>query len=203
MSNQKMAVPKFPCLDEFSIPLAKIVAQCFYLPAVETVREVGDAVFPTLRDSKRRITGIDRDGLVVGMYDDNTTPRWALLWAHGIPGVGKYHSKNWTFAHVWPSKDDLGAYTHLGNLAMVPECFGSLTDKLGPLTHFLRWHSWETYGWKPVREGVPLKPSGYDEITWNYFPSIPEPMKFIFAQLERANCKRSQILKPLFRSRIP
>jgi hypothetical protein len=44
------------------------------------------------------------------------------------------------------------AYTHLANLAMVPEPFASLTDKNGPLTVFLRWHAWEVYGWKPERE---------------------------------------------------
>ncbi len=93
------------------------------------------------------------DGRTVGMYDDNTTPRWAFFWAHGIPETA--HPSNRTFAHVWEGADNIGAYTHLANLVMVPEPFASLTDKDGPLTGFLRWHAWTVYRWKPASAAAP------------------------------------------------
>jgi hypothetical protein len=197
MNDPKPSVPKLPCLAEFSLPLAKMVARTCYLPNPETVKAMGGAVFPTIRDSLRRITAIEKDGVVVGMYDDNTTPRWALLWSHGIGGVSKAPSTGWTFAHVWPSRDDLDAYTHLANLAMIPECFGSLTDKQGPLTHFLRWHAWTVYNWRPKGEPEPHKPIGFDEIAWTYFPNIETPRQFVCAQISKAGCKRAKILKAL------
>ena len=203
MSSQKVSVPNLPCLDEYSLFLAKMVANTSYLPHPDTVQKLNSPVFPTARNSQMRVTSIEKDGVPIGMYDDNTTPRWALLWAHGFSGVSKVPSKGWTFAHVWQTQGDLGAYTHLANLAMVPECFSSLTDKDGPLTHFLRWHSWETYQWKPESKEEPRKPAGYSEITWKYFDPIPDPKAFICDRLAKANCKRSHILKPLVLSRNP
>ncbi len=197
MAVDKTIVPKLPNLDEYVVPLAKMVARTAYLPAPETVAALNGAVFPTTRDSQARITPIEREGAVIGMYDDNTTPRWALLWAHGISGVGKMPSAGWTFAHVWSASDDIDSYTNLANLAMIPECFASLTDKNGPLTRFLQWHAWEKYHWKPNARGQPTRPNGYELITWNYFPHIADPVAFIRVQLGKATCKRSQILKPL------
>lgn len=194
---QTRSVPRLPCLDEYSVPLAQMVAETSYLSDPGTVAAFGGAVFPTVRSSQKRVTAIEAGGIVVGIYDDNTTPRWALLWSHGISGVSKQPSAGWTFAHVWPSRADLGAYTHLANLAMVPECFGGLTDKTGPLTHFLRWHAWSVYHWKPSGEPEPQRPDGYEEVTWNYFAPIASPREFVHAQLERAGCKRSALLKPL------
>ena len=174
-----------------------MVVATSYLPDPGTVTAFGGAVFPTVRSNSKRVTAIEAEGVVVGMYDDNTTPRWALLWAHGIRGVSKQPSLGWTFAHVWPSGMDAGAYTHLANLAMIPECFGSLTDKQGPLTQFLRWHAWTVYQWKPAGEAEPQRPDGYEEVTWNYFAPIASPQEFVRAQMERAKCQRSALLKPL------
>jgi hypothetical protein len=189
-------LPDFPSLGEYAVTLAQIVAKTSYLPNPNTVKALRGAAFPTVRNSERRITALENNGIVVGMYDDNTTPRWAMLWAHGIPGVA-FPKGRWTFAHVWPSKGDSNAYTHLANLAMIPECFGSLTDKNGPLTGFLRWHAKSVYGWLPSNVSEPEKPEGYDEIRWNYFPQFDDPKGFIRKRLEAARCKRSAILRPL------
>lgn len=195
MNTARACVPKLPPLDEYALSLATIVARTTYLPARETVEAMRGPVFPTVRNSRLRITRIYQ-GPFEGMYDDNTTPRWALLWSHGIAGVGKSSSKYWTFAHIWPAREHPASYTTLANLAMIPECFASLTDKNGPVAEFLRWHAWKVYGWKP--DGALMaEPPGYDEISWNYFCAIEHPREFVLSQLRRANCKRSSILKPL------
>lgn len=201
MSDQKLSVPKFPSLDEYSIPLAQMAAKTGYLPDPRTVAAFGGAVFPTVRKNKQICEPIERCGVVVGMYDDNTTPRWALLWAHGIPQT--HHPKGWTFAHVWPSRDDLNSYTHLANLAMIPEAFGTLTDKEGPLTKFLQWHAWQKYGWKPEKEQTPTKPDGYDKIAWAYFPGIADPSSFILQRVAALNNKRIKTLRPLMERTCP
>lgn len=197
MSNSVHRVPTLTSLDEYALPLARMVARASFLPNPATVAAMGGAVFPTFRSSAKRISPIEKDGRRVGMYDDNTTPRWALLWSHGIAGVSKQPSAGWTFAHVWPSGEDLDAYTHLANLAMMPECFASLTDKAGPVTHYLRWHAWAVYGWKPAAKPVPERPEGFDTMTWNYLPAIDDPKAFVHERLRLADCQRSRILKPL------
>src|SRR5690242_7342819 len=123
-------LPHFVQLDDYVPSLCRIVAQTSWLPHPDTVRAVGRAVFPTSRARKdrQRFTPILQEGQVVGMYDDNTTPTWALLWAHGI---GRGSRTGWAFAHVWTASDDINSYTHPANLAMVPECLASLTDKSG------------------------------------------------------------------------
>jgi hypothetical protein len=128
------------------------------------------------------------------MYDDNTTPTWALLWAHGIVSGSR---TGWGFAHVWPASDDINSYTHLANLAMIPECFASLTDKDGPLTGYLRWHAWTVYQWKPAHMTPPQMPLDYDGIQWRYFPYFENPIVFIRQRLAELNNERVRILRPI------
>ena len=101
------------------------------------------------------------------MYDDNTTPRWALLWSHAFNGTG--HPKGWTFAHVWhQAKPD--AYTHVANLVLMPECFASLSDKAGPLVPA----SSCGYGLRLAHENRVEAPKGYDTLEWNYLDGHPD-----------------------------
>jgi hypothetical protein len=124
-------LPRFVRLDDYFPCLCRIVAQTSGLHP-DTVCAVGRAVFPISRARKDRprFTPILQQGQVVGIYDDNTTPTWALLWSHGIAGGSR---AGWAFAHVWTVSDDIKSYTHPANLAMLPECLASLTDKSGPL----------------------------------------------------------------------
>jgi hypothetical protein len=200
MKQAKRRLPALPSLEKLWLPLAEAVASTSYLPHPRVVRAVDSAVFPTSRKQKMRITPIESANGVVGMYDDNTTPRWALLWAHGFSGVSQSASKGWTFAHVWPSKDDRDSYTHLANLAMIPECFGSLTDKTGPVTHYLRWHAWQVYRWKPKDSPIPIKPPSYNRLEWQYFEPVADPGRSITEEFARRQCKRSAILRPLLRN---
>lgn len=119
------------------------------------------------------------------------------MWAHGIPGKSKTSTVGWTISHVWDRSKDVEAYTHLANLALLPEYLGSLSDKQGPLTRHLRYHAWAVYGWKPADVEPPAKPDGYDGIVWNYLSPITDPAGFVQAEFGKANCKRSKVLKPL------
>ena len=191
--------PKISSIDRYSVDLARMVATTSYLPDPDTVRNMGTAVFPTCRHFLDRGKPIVEGSNIVGMFDDNTTPRWALFWAHGIAGVSKSSSKGWTIAHVWGASKDITAYTHLANLALVPECFASLTDKDGPLAGYLQYHAWVQYRWKPDAVPVPSEPKDYRSIKWQYLKPISNPKKFILEQINKAKCKRSKILKALLR----
>ncbi len=133
------------------------------------------------------------------MYDDNVTPRWALLWSHGIPIT--HHPSKRTFAHVWEVADSMEAFNHLANIIMVPEPFAGLTDKTGPLTEYLRWHAFGVYGWKPENAEVPTKPNDFDEIEWRYLPKIEDPKQFVSVQVRRLNNQRIKILRPIMEQR--
>lgn len=189
-------LPPAPGLEHHFLPLAQMVAETSLLPDPATVKKFQGAVFPTVRDFHKRITPIKENEKVVGMYDDNTTPRWAFLWSHGISDVG--HPKGWHIAHIWPSGRDINAYTHLANLIVMPECFGNLSDKIGPLTSYLRWHSRQVYGWGgPKSEEQLSKPPGYDEVQWNYLSGIEDPRQFIRDRLAALDNQRIRILRPL------
>src|SRR5690606_15683396 len=151
---------RFPLPDplhEHTPRLVRLVAATSWLPHPDTVRQLGRAVFPTTRyrNGKPRFAHILRDGEPIGMYDDNATPEWALIWPHDIDGT---RPNGWTIAHGWPDGDELDSYTHPANLLMVPESLAGLTDKTGPLTSYLRWHAWSAYGWKPAKAHDPVEP---------------------------------------------
>jgi len=171
-----------------------MVARTSFLPHRDVVSAVGSAVFPTVRNKSKRTQLVMSEGAPVGMYDDNYTPTAALLWAHGIVGGSR---KGWSFAHVWSASNDLKSYTHLANLAMIPECFASLTDKDAPLTKYLRWHAWTVYGWKPDNVETPQIPPGYAEVQWRYLPPIDEPRAFIRQRLAELDNERVRVLRPI------
>lgn len=189
-------IPKPESLQSFSSSLFEMVAQTSWLPDPVTVKALPRAIFPTVRATNQnpRFSYIIDNEKQIGMYDDNTTPRWALLWAHGLQDTNR---NGWTFAHVWPVSQDMRSYTHLANLAMVPEALGSLTDKQGPLTSYLRWHAYEVYGWKPEGKEMPEKPLGYDGAQWRYFQACAEPKSHINHELHRLDNKRVRIIRSL------
>ncbi len=183
-------------LDHHALALAKMVAPTSWLPNEKVVHAIGRAVFPTVRCSSDnpRLSLLKIAGKAVGMYDDNATPEWALFWSHGLQGT---RPKGWVIAHVWPTSHDINAYTHLANLAMVREPFASLTDKVGPLTEFFRWHAWNVYGWKPQSESVPKKPEGFDKISWRYLEAVANPKALIQQRIEKLNNERLRILRKI------
>ena len=190
-----MPMPPLQDLQEHILGLANMVASCSYLPNKDVVSQWESSVFPTTRNNRKVYQVFQNKDGVRGMYDDNTTPRWALLWAHGIPLVA--HQKGWVTAHVWPVSNDINAYTHLANLMLVPECFGSLTDKEGPLTTFIRWHTWSCYAWKPEGVDEPKKPEHYDNICWQYFQQEEKSQAFVSRRVQSLDNERIRVLRPL------
>lgn len=189
-------MPNLDSLDAYRPALVRMVAATSWLAHPAAVEAIGCAVFPTVRARKGHKRGGRIDGgKGEGMYDDNTTPRWAMLWAHGIPIT--HHPSKWTFAHVWESADDIDTYCHLANIIIVPEPFAGLTDKNGPLTGYLRWHAWSVYRWKPAHAVVPEKPADFDEINWRYLRKIDDPKGFICTRIAALSNGRTRTLRPI------
>lgn len=198
--SETRPVPLPEPLDEFCPDLVRMVAATSWLPHPDVVAEVGRAVFPTVRMRKGnpRLQEIIEDGVAVGMYDDNATPEWAIFWAHGLRGA---RPQGWIIAHIWPVSDDIEAYTHLANLVMVPESLASLTDKQGPLSAYLRWHSWAVYGWKPNGIEAPIKPDGYVDARWRYLDQAGDPWELVKDRMYELNNQRVRILRPIMEQR--
>ncbi len=191
-----MPLPQMEPLNEYSLTLAKMVASTSYLPHPYTVGALNGAAFPTQRYRNRypKLSLILNNDVEIGMYDDNTTPRWALLWSHGFADGQR---NGWGFAHVWQVSDDMKAYTNIANLAMIPECFGTLTDKKGPLTGYLQWHAWKVYGWKPDGMNVPTEPPDYNQLEWRYLNRTDAPRELINERILRRDNQRLRILRPI------
>ncbi|WP_295171771.1 hypothetical protein [uncultured Brevundimonas sp.] len=167
--------PTLQDLGDDRIALVTIAIRHCLMPHPDVVSAFPYAVFPSVRDARRRGHVEDCGGQAV-MFDDNTTPRWALLWSHGIKSLPRAHG--WTFAHVWDRSTAAlhphHAYTHLANLCMMPEFFGSLSDKKGPLVGYLQYHAWNRYGWSPDM-APPAKPTDFDELEWRYLDPALDP----------------------------
>jgi len=191
-----MRIPQPDSLDEYYLALAPIVATTSWLPNPTVVAKLGRSIFPTCRYKAKhpRLSSILENVSVVGMYDDNVTPEWAVFWAHGLMGT---RPKGWTIAHVWSASEDISAYTHLANLAMVREPLASLTDKDGPLTGYLRWHAWSVYHWKPANQADLAKPTGYDALVWRYLDAVDDPKALIRQRFAVSDNQRTRILQPI------
>lgn len=179
---------------EDSRVLAEITIRYCKFPHPDVVSRLGKATFPVIRNTSKRLKTEYLDGRKV-MFDDNTTPRWSLLWSHGYEQTG--HPKGFTCAHVWSMSKDPKVYTHVANLFITRESFASLSDKEGPLVPYLRYHAKKVYGWQPKGTGTLDKPCGYDELEWNYFNPIDNPQDHIRRRLEQSKSERARILLEL------
>lgn len=161
------------------------------MPHPNVVEALGAPVFQSIRDQKNRLTIGEIAGQTV-LLDDNVTPRWAILWAHCIKNTE--HLKGWTFAHIWGQPKNPNAYTHLANLCMMPEFFGSLSDKNGPLCDYLKFHSWSRYGWSPDGS-APIEPPNFQSVQWQYLRDFPRPKDFIAERLGALDNQRVNLLR--------
>lgn len=192
----KRRIPAVPSLEKYVLDLARVFAETSFLPAPETVKALNGPAFPALRArrDRPRFSLLEDGETAVGVYDDNVTPAWAVFWAHGLEGT---RPQGWNIAHIWAATDDIESFTHLANLALIPECFSSLTDKFGPLTGFLQWHAWSVYGWKPAGFDEPRKPEGFDGITWRYLEPTDNPRELIRSRFARHDNQRLKLLRPI------
>lgn len=185
-------------LADIASALAKNVLSHCFVPSPQVVQAFNGPVFPSVRDQKNRVNLGEINGRKV-FLDDNTTPRWAMLWCHGF--LQTNHPKGWTFAHVWPTVKDPDAYTHLANLVMMPEALASLSDKNGPLCRYLRYHAQTVYGWTPNGYADEVMPDGFESIAWTYFDPYPEPKTVVAERLLSLDNQRTRILCPLMKLR--
>lgn len=178
-------------LGEDRLRLVQIALRHSLFPNPVTVTAFNGPVFPSIRDQRNRLKIRELDGRKL-LLDDNVTPRWALLWTHGFSAT--HHLKGWTFAHIWSAPKNPDAYTHLANLCMMPEAFGSMSDKQGPLCEYLRYHAWDRYGWHPEQR-QPERPEGYETLEWRYLPPIPDPAGFVEARIAALKNQRVEALR--------
>lgn len=196
---------KLPIIDykgKDARAIARLMAHLCQLPNASTVEEFKKAVFPTERDNSRRGERIYDGDKPVGMYDDNTTPRWALRWAHGTPG-GDKELKGWHVAHVWNNCNDVHCYTRLENLLLVPAAYAGLTDDDGPLTSYLRYHAYKTYGWKPKGKPAPKKPPEYQKFAskWRYLSAASgSARERVLTRLRKSQSKRAKVLQDFIKN---
>lgn len=188
----KIGIANFQCED--SRVLAEITIRYCKFPHPDVVSRLGKAVFPVIRNTKKRLKTEFLDGREL-MFDDNTTPRWSLLWSHGYEQTGL--PKGFTCAHVWSMSKDPETYTHIANLFITRECFASLSDKEGPLVPYLRYHAKKVYGWQPNGTSTLDKPCGYNDFEWNYFNPIDSPHDHIRRRLARSKSERARNLLEL------
>lgn len=171
----RLAAPN--TLDEYAFDLARVVARTSLLPNPEVVRACPSPIFPSIRanralGSRGTIATVGAERL---MLDDNTTPRWALLVAHGFGPSLPSKSRGWSLAHVWSRAQCPASYTHLANLALVPAPLSTLTDGTSPVASYIRYHAYSTYGWHPHDEEAPREPPAFNEVDWNYMTYSGSP----------------------------
>ena len=79
---------------------------------------------------------------------------------------------------------------------MMPEYFGSLSDKQGPLCSYFKYHAWKNYGWCPSG-AAPQEPEGYASLEWRYLPAIDNPHEFIEQRMKVLDNQRVRMLNEL------
>ena len=190
-----VSLPK-DCLAD----LAQLVASTSWLPDPEVVRAFDrKAVFPSIRANKehKRRTPILQGEKTIGVYDDNCTPMWAIMWSHGYPGIGRY-VPDYALAHVYGCPQNIDAFTNLANLLLVPKFFASLTDGDGPLLPYLKYHSLHVYDWHPKSpEKIEIpKPEGYDSVQWRYLEAKPgDPHELIGTHIRESKGEIARFLR--------
>jgi len=164
---------------------AQAVASLTLFTHPETVAQIpgAGALFPAVRDFKRRRTLGEIAGRPVG-FDDNETAHDAFGWCN--PGLPRW--RDIQLNHVWPRRSDPDAFTAPANLCAAPSFLAKLTDHDPHIASLLRRRAFELYGWKPLGEPDPRAPAGYDVLAW------AAPLPFI-ADLE-AVLRRRLLAEP-------
>jgi len=179
--------------------IALLAARLCQLPNKKTVSHFKKAVFPTKRKTASRAKRIKTGK---GMWDDNTTPRWALLWSHGVRG-GNEALKGWRVAHVWNDCNNVQCYTRLENLLLVPAAYAGLTDDDGPLAPYLRYHAFKVYRWRPKGRPAPKKPSEYEKFAskWRYLSAASgSARERVLARLRKSQSERAKVLQDFIKN---
>ncbi len=160
----------------------------------DTVAQTGSqALFPVTRKlAMRGKMGDLLDGRKA-MFDDNTSPTNAYLWA---ARVERSAIRDVQFNHVWPASDDRDAYTALWNICMTPAFLAKTTDGSNhpEVTAALRYRAYQLYGPLPHNQVAPSKPECFDRLKWAPFPPAVKNLESTLRdRLRRAPKSRTTI----------
>lgn len=162
----------------------------------DTVRQTrGHALFPIIRDSHRRGQTVVLDGLREVMFDDNSSPTLAFMWA----AQRTKKARDVQFNHLWSDPRDPNTYTALWNLVVTPAFLAKTTDGSNhpEVQAALRYRSFDLYGFFPDGEAPPQPPDRYDVLSWLPFP---DPVANLEAML-RARLGAAPKCKPAVAAR--
>ena len=156
--------------------LQAVAAHTLFLDPVTVAQSRGEPVFPVIRNPNRRGEFTEVDGRTV-MYDDNTTPTLALLWA-----ARRKKGPDVQYNHVFGDPRNPATYTALWNLCVTPAFLAKTTDGSNhpEVLAALRYRVVEIYGCWPAGEERPTEPPGYRDLTW---AASPEPLEDLEAEL--------------------
>ncbi len=142
---------------------AQAVASLTLFTHPDTVAQIpgAGALFPAVRDFKRRRTLGDIAGRRVG-FDDNEAAHDAFGWCN--PGMPRW--RDIQLNHIWSRSNDPDVFTAPANLCASPSFLAKLTDHDPDIAILLRRRAFDLYHWTPPGEPEPARPPGYDELTW-------------------------------------
>lgn len=147
---------------------AQAVASLTLFTHPDTVRQIpgGGALFPAVRDFRRRRTLGEIAGRRVG-FDDNEAAHDAFGWCN--PAMPRW--RDIQLNHIWPRSTDPDAFTAPANLCAAPSFLAKLTDHDPQIAALLRRRAFDLFGWTPAGEAAPALPDGYGLLDWA--PPLP------------------------------
>ena len=153
-----------------------VAAHTLFVHSDTVAQTRGDAVFPVIRNPNRRGELTEVEGRRV-MFDDNTTPTLALLWASR-----RKKGPDVQCNHVFGDPRNPATYTALWNLCVTPAFLAKTTDGSNhpEVLAALRYRVVDLYGFWPNGEECPPKPGGYNTLAW---AEMPEPVGDLEAEL--------------------
>lgn len=161
---------------DYESTLQAVAAHTLFLDPETVAQTRGEPVFPVIRNPNRRGEFTEAEGRKV-MYDDNTTPTLAILWASR-----RKKGPDVQYNHVFGDPRNPATYTALWNLCVTPAFLAKTTDGSNhpEVLAALRFRVVDLYGYWPTGEERPTEPEGYGELKW---AEPPEPIPDLEAEL--------------------
>jgi hypothetical protein len=171
--------------------LAQMVASLTLFSHPDTVAQTQcKAVFPVIRDQRRRGEVEMVDGRLIGC-DDNTAPTLAFMWCNDLSRRGR----DLQFNHVWARSLDPDAYCALPNLCVTPSFLAKLTDTDPGIKALLRHRAYRLYGWLPASVEPPPLPPDYETLRWaSPLPAVRDVHATVLARLARCDNRLTRML---------
>jgi hypothetical protein len=143
-----------------------VASNTIFLHPATVAQTKGQALFPIIRDPARRGV-VQAIGERLVLFDDNTSPTLAFLWA-----ARRNKGPDIQFNHIWGDSQNIATYTSLWNLCVTPAFLAKTTDGSNSpgVVALLKYRARELYGHVPQGEVPPTPPAVYHELHWAPFP---------------------------------